>query len=670
MLAARDRIRLGQAAREVEREIQTAEVARGRQVAADARALQLSGGRRVPRRRIDRHGGALRSPPTPRPTAAAARCYPYPPADLDPNTRPNLDGPVRTLDSTVTFSVVADDRVPPRWHRLSGSGRRRSLRADPDRPASTSASPERPDAHHHGQWPWQSAAAIAPRSNEAGFSLPETMVATLLLATAVVSVAQLFVLATRANLSAQRQTYASTLAQEKMEQLRGLAWGFDDVGLPISDYSTDLAVDPPDPDDGVGLSPSPGNALAANVDGYVDYLDRYGRSLGGGETRPGQHRLRAPLVGRAAADQSEQHADPAGARLQRRRSSGHRRRRCSTTARDEATARERQDEEGAMTVTTVIGERGFTLVELLISMVVMVGITGAIFALVDPARGTFRQQPEVADMQQRLRVGTSYPHIGSDHGRRRRSGRRRADGLADELLRADPAVAARHDRLRSRRRRALSRRTPSPSCTSRRTRRTRPSREPMPQPSSELKVDEQPNCPVDVAALRLPRRAARHHLRRRPARSTTSPSRRCRRRRCTCSTTSRSRATRCRSATTIGAADRRDRTAHTIYLERGDQPVDGLRRRSARRGDRRQRRRPALRVLRRSAPAVPAEAGHRSRRARGRPTVRSRRRSARRRSDSPPGSTGPARTASSKSMPAPACRCRGSPTSRRTRRRS
>jgi type II secretory pathway pseudopilin PulG len=125
-----------------------------------------------------------------------------------------------------------------------------------------------------------------PRSDEAGFSLVETMVATLLLATAVVSVAQLFVLATRANLSAQRQTYASTLAQEKMEQLRGLAWGFDDVGLPISDYSTDLAVDPPDPDDGVGLSPSPANALAANVGGYVDYLDRYGQSLGGGETVP------------------------------------------------------------------------------------------------------------------------------------------------------------------------------------------------------------------------------------------------------------------------------------------------------------------------------------------------------------------------------------------------
>ena len=146
------------------------------------------------------------------------------------------------------------------------------------------------------------------------------MVATLLLATGVVSVAQLFVLATRANLSAQRQTFASTLAQEKMEQLRGLAWGFDDVGLPISDYATNLAVDPPDPDAGVGLSPSPANALAANVDGYVDYLDRHGESLGGGETRPANTVYVRRWSVEPLPDEPEQHADSAGAGLQRRRS--------------------------------------------------------------------------------------------------------------------------------------------------------------------------------------------------------------------------------------------------------------------------------------------------------------------------------------------------------------
>ena len=35
-------------------------------------------------------------------------------------------------------------------------------------------------------------------------------------------------------------------------------------------------------------------------------------------------------------------------------------------------------------------ERGFTLVELLVSMAIMVGITGVIFSLVDPSRGTYR----------------------------------------------------------------------------------------------------------------------------------------------------------------------------------------------------------------------------------------------------------------------------------------
>jgi prepilin-type N-terminal cleavage/methylation domain-containing protein len=119
------------------------------------------------------------------------------------------------------------------------------------------------------------------RCSDAGFSLVETMVATVILATALVSTAQLLIVATRANMGAQRLTFASTLAQQKMEQLRGLAWGFDDLGLPINDFTTNLAVDPPT-NDGVGLQPSPANALSANSAGYVDYVDRFGNTLGGG----------------------------------------------------------------------------------------------------------------------------------------------------------------------------------------------------------------------------------------------------------------------------------------------------------------------------------------------------------------------------------------------------
>ena len=36
----------------------------------------------------------------------------------------------------------------------------------------------------------------------------------------------------------------------------------------------------------------------------------------------------------------------------------------------------------------------------------MLTVTGAIFGLMDPAQGTAQAQPEVADMQQRMRVGT------------------------------------------------------------------------------------------------------------------------------------------------------------------------------------------------------------------------------------------------------------------------
>jgi prepilin-type N-terminal cleavage/methylation domain-containing protein len=62
-----------------------------------------------------------------------------------------------------------------------------------------------------------------------------------------------------------------------------------------------------------------------------------------------------------------------------------------------------------MTRAAVIrSERGFTLIELLVSVAIMVGVTGVIFSLVDPSRGTYDAQPQVSDMQQRLRVGTSF----------------------------------------------------------------------------------------------------------------------------------------------------------------------------------------------------------------------------------------------------------------------
>ena len=49
-------------------------------------------------------------------------------------------------------------------------------------------------------------------------------------------------------------------------------------------------------------------------------------------------------------------------------------------------------------------QRGYTLVEMLVSTAIMVGVTGAIFSIMNPAQGSAQAQPEVADQQQRLRV--------------------------------------------------------------------------------------------------------------------------------------------------------------------------------------------------------------------------------------------------------------------------
>jgi prepilin-type N-terminal cleavage/methylation domain-containing protein len=54
----------------------------------------------------------------------------------------------------------------------------------------------------------------------------------------------------------------------------------------------------------------------------------------------------------------------------------------------------------------VSSERGFSLTEVLISTAIMLVVTGAIFGLMDPASGSAQAQPEVADIQQRMRVGS------------------------------------------------------------------------------------------------------------------------------------------------------------------------------------------------------------------------------------------------------------------------
>jgi type II secretory pathway pseudopilin PulG len=120
-----------------------------------------------------------------------------------------------------------------------------------------------------------------------GFSLAETMVAMGILMSVALGVAQLFAASGRANLVARGNTSTTALAEQKMEQLRSMTWGFDDAGqgLPVTDTTTNIAVTPP-AQDGTGLNPSPSRALEENTPGFVDYLDDLGTWVGTGADIP------------------------------------------------------------------------------------------------------------------------------------------------------------------------------------------------------------------------------------------------------------------------------------------------------------------------------------------------------------------------------------------------
>jgi type II secretory pathway pseudopilin PulG len=125
------------------------------------------------------------------------------------------------------------------------------------------------------------------RSGETGSTLVEVLISTLILVTGVVTMAQMFSISTKSNVSARRTTLTTVLAQQKLEQLRALTWGFDPAGLPVSDFGTDTSVDPETPTGGTGLQPSPSNTLQSNTSGYVDHLDANGQIVSNATQAPG-----------------------------------------------------------------------------------------------------------------------------------------------------------------------------------------------------------------------------------------------------------------------------------------------------------------------------------------------------------------------------------------------
>jgi hypothetical protein len=142
-------------------------------------------------------------------------------------------------------------------------------------------------------------------------------------------------------------------------------------------------------------------------------------------------------------------------------------------------------------------EAGYTLIELLVSTAIMVTVTGAIFSLMNPAQGNAQTQPEVADMQQRMRLGNDTifkelvmsgagPYQGPVRGALvnffapilpRRVGFQSPD--APTKFRDDTITLSYIPN-------SYSQTTISQS---------------MPTPSSELKVTDQPNCPEDADNL-------------------------------------------------------------------------------------------------------------------------------------------------------------------------
>jgi type II secretory pathway pseudopilin PulG len=122
------------------------------------------------------------------------------------------------------------------------------------------------------------------RNGAAGFSLLEVTIATGIMTGALMTLGQMLTLSVANNRDARRLTYATVLAEQKMEQLRGLSWGFDNLGHPIEDTSTNTAAPVETPTGGTGLSRSPDATLFSNTDGWVDYVDRFGNVLGGGSS--------------------------------------------------------------------------------------------------------------------------------------------------------------------------------------------------------------------------------------------------------------------------------------------------------------------------------------------------------------------------------------------------
>jgi hypothetical protein len=136
-------------------------------------------------------------------------------------------------------------------------------------------------------------------------------------------------------------------------------------------------------------------------------------------------------------------------------------------------------------------DAGFTVLEMLISVAILMTVTGVTFQLMNPTQGMYTAQPQVMDMQQRLRLGVDTlakdlmmagagTYAGSNTGS---LGNYFAPIVPYRTgnISPDPAGSYFSDRL------TLMYVPPTAAQTS--------IRDAMPSQSSEIKVNAQPGCP-------------------------------------------------------------------------------------------------------------------------------------------------------------------------------
>jgi len=100
-----------------------------------------------------------------------------------------------------------------------------------------------------------------PHSSCDGFTLLETVVATGVLVTALAGIAQLFALSVRSTRAAGSQGAALVAAQDKIERLRSLAFGYSPFGQPMTDP---------------GLTSAAAQSLDQDTAGLVDFVNAEG----------------------------------------------------------------------------------------------------------------------------------------------------------------------------------------------------------------------------------------------------------------------------------------------------------------------------------------------------------------------------------------------------------